>query len=147
MRFEFLNHRLDAPGLRDDVRQLERTNRSPCPLCRCGRDPQRLRACRFRSAGEFLRDEADPRHGEPRRRQQFGPVGHGRKAVREILHAGREQADGIERPRKAFHADRRQQPVGRLDRGEIWERFRRSADRYNRFEHASAAGHAHALRG
>ena len=31
-------------------------------------------------------------------------------AVREVLDAGREQPDGIQRPRKTFHADRRQQP-------------------------------------
>ena len=46
------------------------------------------------------------------------------KPARHIVDAGREQPDGIERPRIAFHADRRQQPVGRLDRGHAAERGR-----------------------
>ena len=57
-------------------------------------------------------------------RQQFGPAGHRRKPAREILDAGREQPDGVERPRITLHADRRQHPVGRLYRGRAAERRR-----------------------
>ena len=81
------------------------------------------RAGRFRRAGKFLRHHADARRCRGLR-QQFGPAGHRRKPLREVLDAGREQSDRVERPRIAFYADRRQQPVGRLDRSHAAERGR-----------------------
>ena len=44
-------------------------------------------------------------------RQQVRAAGHGGKPARHVLDAGREQADGVERPGKAFDADGRQHPV------------------------------------
>ena len=108
MRLEFLHGRLNPPRLRDNLRQRERTNGRAGAFRRDRCDPQRLRARCFRRAREILRHDTDARRLHRSTRQQFGPVGHRRKPVREILDAGREQPDGVQRPRITLHADRRQ---------------------------------------
>ena len=76
----------------------------------------------LRRAGKILGHNPDARSRHARTRQQFRPAGHRRQAGRQIAHAGREHPDGIQRPRKAFDADRRQQPVRRLDRSDAAKR-------------------------
>ena len=85
---------------------------------------QRCRAGRFRRAGKRLRHHADSRRRHSLRYDEFRPVGDGREPLREVAHTGREQSDGVERPGKALHTDRRQQPVARLDRSDTAERRR-----------------------
>jgi hypothetical protein len=68
-----------------------------------------LLAPELRRAGEILCHNADARRWHRGTRQQFGPAVIADKSVREILDSGREQADGVQRPRITLHADRRQQ--------------------------------------
>jgi len=82
----------------------ERANRGAGAFRRKRRDPQRLPAGGFRVAGKILHHDADARNWHRGPRQQFGPARHRRKPVGQIRNTGREQADGIERPRKTFHA-------------------------------------------
>ena len=113
MRLEFLHDRMDPPGLRNDFVQIE-------PACTVAPARSAARAavcsasapCGFRRAGKVLRHDADARCG----RLNADGSNSGRPVIaespqRQIVHAGREQPDRIERPRITFHADRRQQAI------------------------------------
>ena len=81
MRLEVLHRRVDAPRLRDDLRQADRANGGAGAFRGKRGDPQRLPAGGFRLAGKILHHDSDARSPHRAIRQQFGPAGQSRKPV------------------------------------------------------------------
>ncbi len=121
MGLELLHDDVDAPGFRNDLRHFQFAHRG-ARLCRGARRVlQGFGTTGFGRPGKVLRHHADARRFHLSR-VQFAAASDRRKRHRDILDPGREQTDRIERPGKDFDADRRQQPIGRLDRGDAAER-------------------------